>query len=100
MYECWNDEVHDKIKIIQLSFSKHIEYQFSEGISVPWPWPPALAEICVYRPWTMRIGNNKCQSLDIMLLFLFLLSNPFVMVIADRNETKGNFSKKQSNKYN
>ena len=24
-----------------------------------------------------------------MLLFLFLLSNPFVTVIADRNETKG-----------
>ena len=28
-----------------------------------------------------------------MLLFLFLLSNPFVMIIIDRNETKGNKQK-------
>ena len=31
-----------------------------------------------------------------MLLFLFLLPNPFVTVIADRNETNGNFSKKKN----
>ena len=30
-----------------------------------------------------------------MLLFLFLLSNSFVTVIVDKNETKGNLSKKQ-----
>ena len=29
-----------------------------------------------------------------MLLFLLLLSNSFVTVIVDRNETKGNLSKK------
>ena len=28
-----------------------------------------------------------------MLLFLFLLSNSFVMIIIDRNETKGNKQK-------
>ena len=30
-----------------------------------------------------------------MFLFLFLLSNSFVMMIVDRNETKGDLSKKQ-----
>ena len=29
-----------------------------------------------------------------MLLFLFLLPNPFGTVIVDRNETKGNLNKK------
>ena len=29
-----------------------------------------------------------------MFLFLFLLSNSFVMMIVDRNETKGDLSKK------
>ena len=33
-----------------------------------------------------------------MLPFLFLLSNPFVTVIVDINETKGNLIKKQVNK--
>ena len=35
-----------------------------------------------------------------MLLLLFLLSNSFVKVIVDRNETKGNLSKKQIIKLN
>ena len=35
-----------------------------------------------------------------MLLFLFLLSNPFVTVFVDRNETKENLSKNQINEYN
>ena len=35
-----------------------------------------------------------------MLLFLFLLFNPFVTLIVDRNETKGNLTKNQINKYN
>ena len=46
------------------------------------------APICIYRPWLIRTGNNKSQSLDIMLLFLFLLSNLFVTLIIDRNEAK------------
>ena len=33
-----------------------------------------------------------------MLLFLFLLPNHFVTVIADRNETNGNFSNKKNNR--
>ena len=53
--------------------------------------------ICVYRPWLIRIGNNKSQSLY-MFLFLFLLFNSFVTVIVDRNETKDNLSKKQINR--
>ena len=35
-----------------------------------------------------------------MLLFLFLLSKSFVKVIVDRNQTKGNLSKKQINRWN
>ena len=48
---------------------------------------------CIYRPWLIRIGNNKSQSLRVILLSLFLMSNSFVTVIVDRNETKSNFSK-------
>ena len=54
--------------------------------------------IRIYRPWLIRIGNNKSQRLQIMLLFLFLLSNSFVTVIVGRNEAKGNLSKKQINR--
>ena len=74
------------------------------GISVSRPLALALSTspiciyqprplICIYPPWLIRMGNNKSQSLDIMLLFLFLLFNSFVTVIIDRNETKGNLSK-------
>ena len=35
-----------------------------------------------------------------MLLFLYLLSNPYVTVIVDRNEIKSDLGKKQINKYN
>ena len=34
------------------------------------------------------------------MLLLFLLSNPFVTVFVDRNETKENLTKNQINKYN
>ena len=37
--------------------------------------------ICIYRPWLIRVGNNKSQRLHIMLLFLFLLCNFFVTAI-------------------
>ena len=56
-----------------------------------------LAQISIYRPrslisiyqsWLIRIGNDKSQILDTMLLFLFLLSNPFVVVIVDRINMK------------
>ena len=75
-----------------------------------WPWPQAPIciwrprsqfiftcpghWICIYRSWLIRIRNNKSESLH-MFLFLFLLSNSFVMVNVDRNETKSNLSKKQ-----
>ena len=78
--------------------------QFSTKIWVfvfPGPrlWSPA--PICIYQPrplicicqtWLTGLGNNKSQSLDV-LLFLFLLPNPFVKVIVDRNETKVNLRK-------
>ena len=42
----------------------------------PWCWPLTLISvyrsqpsICIYKPWSIRIGNNKSQCLDIMLLF-------------------------------
>ena len=42
----------------------------------PWRWPPTLISvyrfqpsICIYKSWSIRIGNNKSQCLDIMLLF-------------------------------
>ena len=60
---------------------------------------PTLA-LNLYLLALARIGNNKSQSLDVMLLFLYLLSNPYVTVIVDRNEIKSNLSKKQINKYN
>ena len=56
---------------------------------------PALLSICVYRHWLIRTGNNKSQRLPILLLFLFWLSNSFVTVIVDRNETKDSSNKKQ-----
>ena len=53
-------------------------------------------------PFLITIGNNKSQRLHIMLIFLFLLSNSFVAVIVDRNDTKDHLSKltnvKQINK--
>ena len=86
-------------------------------------WPPALAPgpnlylptmaLNLYLPvatfnlhlpaWLVIIGNNKSKSLDIMLLLLFFcfsLSNPCVVVMVDRNDTKGNLSNNQINKYN
>ena len=48
--------------------------------------------ICIYQPWLIRI-RNKSQRLHIMLPFLFLLSDSFVTLIVDRNETKGNLRK-------
>ena len=53
--------------------------------------------IFIYRPWLIKIENNKSQRLYIMLLFLFLLSNSFVTVIPDINE-KSNLSEKQINR--
>ena len=49
--------------------------------------------IRIYQPWLIRIGRNKNQRLHKILLFLFLLSNSFVTVIVDKNETEGNLSK-------
>ena len=37
--------------------------------------------ICIYRPWLIKVENNKNQRLHIMSLFLFLLFNSFVTVI-------------------
>ena len=79
-------------------------------VSRPQPWP--TAPICIwrsppqfvfsghrptiriYRSWLIIIGNNKIQRLHIMWLLLFLLSNSFITVIVERNETKGNLGKK------
>ena len=55
---------------------------------------------CIYRPWPIRIGNNKIQRVHIMLVFLFLLPSSFVTVKLDRIKTKCNLSKKQTNKQN
>ena len=49
--------------------------------------------IRIYQPWLIRIERNKSQRLHKILLFLFLLSNSFVTVIVDKNETEGNLSK-------
>ena len=66
----------------------------------------APAPICIYRlpalnshlpALTNYNRNNKSQKLY-MLLFLSLLSNSFVTVIVDRNEIKGNVSKKQDSR--
>ena len=51
---------------------------------------PPRSSSCIYRHWLIRITSNKSQSLRIMLLSLFLLSNSFVTVLVDRNETKIN----------
>ena len=56
-------------------------------------WPP----ICIYRPWLIRIRNNKSKVAYNVAIFI-LLSNSFVTVIVDRNETKNNLSKNQVNK--
>ena len=71
-------------------------YQFRPSICIyqPRPW------ICIYQPLSITTGNNKSHCFDIILLFTFSLSNLFATVIADRNETKDNLSKKQINKYN
>ena len=42
----------------------------------------ARAANCIYQPGLVRIGNNKSESLHIMLLSLFLT------VIVDRNKAK------------
>ena len=47
----------------------------------------AKLSICIYRPWLVRLENDKSQMLHKMLYF-FLLSNSFVTVIIDRNEAK------------
>ena len=55
--------------------------------------------IRIYRPWLTRTEIIKSQRLHIMSLLLFMLSNSFVTVIADKNEKKrGNISKKQISK--
>ena len=56
--------------------------------------------IFIYQLWLIRITNGKSQRLDTMLIFLFFLFNPSVTVIVDRNEAKGNLSKKQIYKCN
>ena len=71
-------------------------YQSRPSICIYQPWP----SICIYQPLSITIGNNKSQCFDITLLFTFLLPNLFATVIADRNETKDNLSRKQINKYN
>ena len=45
-------------------------------------------------PFRADVINVWSQRLHITLLFLFLLSNSFVTVIINRNETKGNINKK------
>ena len=55
--------------------------------------------IRIYRPWLTRTEIIKSQRLHIMSLLLFMLSNSFITVIADKNEKKrGNISKKQISK--
>ena len=78
---------------------QHLEQKLriSERFFV-FPGPPARPQFVFYWPRPsvyiypamvyMRKGNNKIQSLDIVLLFLFM-SNPFVTVVVDWNETKG-----------
>ena len=70
----------------------------------PWPWPrlkfvySGLGLQVVFTRPGYRTGNNKSQGFHIMSLSLFLLSEAFVTVIVDRNETKSNLSKKQIRK--
>ena len=59
------------------------------GLCLQFVFTGPRSSIRIYSPWLIRSGNNKRQSLH-MLLFLFLLSNYFVTVIVDRNERKGN----------
>ena len=68
-------------------------YQSRPSICIYQPRP----SICIYQPLSITIGNNKSHCFDIILLFTFLLSHLFAMVIVDRNETKDHLSKKQIN---
>ena len=58
-------------------------------ICIQRPWPSS----CIYRTWLVKIGNNKNQVLDIMLLSLFL------RVVVDKKETQRNLTIK-SDYYN